>query len=69
MAPGVVGKGQDDICTVNRPQFGEKGARAVAKSGLFLPLLEGLPKRVGQEADEDVGVDAIWLLVPDGTDG
>ena len=33
-----------------------------------LPLLQCLPKRVAEEADEDVGADAILALVPDGVE-
>jgi hypothetical protein len=35
-------------------KFVEDGARAMTKTGPGLPLLQGLPQDVGEEADEDV---------------
>src|SRR5206468_268392 len=42
--------------------------RAIAESGAGLPLLESFPQHVGEEAHEDVGPDAVGLLVPDRAD-
>jgi hypothetical protein len=46
-------------------QFLENGARRVTKTGALLPHLQALPQYEGKEADEDVGLNAIFAPVPD----
>src|SRR5260370_12469402 len=45
----------------------EDRPRALPEPGPPLPLLERFPQHISQEADEDVGLDAILTLVPHGT--
>jgi hypothetical protein len=69
MPTKVVGEEQDDVRAMDGPQLGEERARAVAEARFLLPLLEGFPEGVGKEANEDVGVDPLRFLVPNGADG
>src|SRR2546426_8671912 len=62
------GKGQYHVGALDARQFVEDRPRAVAEPGLHLPVLERLPEHVGQEADEDMRLDALGLLVPDRPD-
>src|SRR2546427_3067739 len=62
------GERQHHVGALDASQFVEDRPWAVAEPGLRLPLLEGLPEHVGQEADEDVRLDALGLLVPDRPD-
>jgi hypothetical protein len=41
----------------------------VAQARAPLPLLQRLPQDIGEEADEDVGLHAVFAWVPDGADG
>src|SRR2546426_11059518 len=59
----VLGR-QDDVCALNTPEFIEDRARTPAEARASLPLLERLPQHVGEETDEDVGLDAVGALVP-----
>jgi hypothetical protein len=45
----------------------EDRARRVAEARALLPHLEALPEHEGEEANEDVGLDAILALMPDRT--
>ena len=60
--------GQHDVGALDAAEFLEDGARAVAQVGAALPLLQGLPEHVGQEADQDMGLDAVLALMPDRAD-
>ena len=60
---------EDDVRALNAGELVEDGPRGVAETRPLLPLLEGFPKDVGEEADEDVGLDSLLLLMPDGADG
>jgi hypothetical protein len=60
---------EDDVGALDAAEFFEDGAGAVAQARPALPLLQGLPQHVGEEADEDVGPDPVFALMPDGADG
>ena len=47
-------------------EFGENLARLVAKAGTLAPQAQRFPKNIGEKADEDVGLHAMFFLVPDG---
>ena len=49
-------------------ELSEDRARRIAQSSTGLPLLQCLPQRIGQKADQDVGLDACLLVVPDRAD-
>jgi hypothetical protein len=68
LTAGLLGQRQDHIGTLDAAQLIQNGARTVAQAGTGLPLLQGLPQHVGQEADQDVRLNAALLLMPDGTD-
>ena len=59
--------GQHNVVRVDACQFLENGARRVTETGALLPHLQALPQYEGEEADEDVGLNAIFALVPDRT--
>ena len=46
----------------------EDRARCTSEPCFGLPLLQGLPERIGDEAHEDMGFDALLLVVPDRAD-
>ena len=54
--PGADGRGKDYVRAIGPAEFLEQGARAVPHSGPALPLLQGLPQHVGQEANQDAGL-------------
>ena len=56
---------QDDVVGLDAGKLFEDGARRVAEARARLPHLEALPQHEGEEADEDVGLDAILALMPD----
>src|ERR1035438_10865740 len=58
--------GQHDIDQGDLLEFGEDLARLVAKAGTLAPQAQGFPKNIGKKADEDMGLSAMFLLVPDG---
>ena len=60
-------RGQEHVDDSDFAELGEDSPRLVAETGGGASLGEGLPQDVGQEADEDVGEDAVLLLVPDGS--
>ena len=53
---------------MNARELGKDGARRVPKACLRLPLLKHLPQRVGEKADQDVGLDTLLFVMPDRTD-
>jgi hypothetical protein len=59
---------QHDVHTCDATHLLEHGAGTRAESGPLLPALQRLPERKRQEADQDVGLDAILSLVPDRAD-
>src|SRR6266566_2054441 len=59
---------QDHIVRLDERELFEHGARGIAKPALLLPQLEGFPQHEGKEAHEDVSLDAIGALMPNGTD-
>src|ERR1700722_18680156 len=59
---------QDDVVRLDAGKLFEDRARRVSEAGALLPHLQALPQHKGEEADEDVGLDAIFALVPDRTD-
>src|SRR5437879_5277613 len=65
---GVLRQGQDDVGALDTAELVENRARAISESGAGLPLLKSFPQHVGEEAHQDVGPDAVCLLVPDRAD-
>jgi len=65
----LLGQGQHHVGTLDTAQLLQDSAWTVAQTGAGLPLLQGLPHDVGQEADQDVGLNAALLLMPDRTNG
>jgi hypothetical protein len=55
---------QHDVGALNALEFVKDRPWARAEACAALPLLERLPQHVGEEAHEDVGLDAIGALVP-----
>ena len=47
-------------------EFGEDLARLVAQAGTLAPHAQSFPENMGKKADEDIGLYAMFLLVPDG---
>ena len=43
----------------------EDGSRRVSESRAVLPHLEALPQHEGEEADENMGLNAVFALMPD----
>ena len=61
------GGGQDQVVECDPGQLLDHGTRRVPQIGAGHPLLQRLPHRISQEAEEDVGLDAVSCLVPDRT--
>ena len=59
----------DNVDALDERQFIEDGARAVPQTCTRLPLLERFPKRVREEADKNVRLHALLLLVRDRANG
>jgi len=59
LTTGVKCGREDDVGALKAGEFVEDGPREVAQTRPLLPLLEGLPKHVGEEAHEDVGLDSL----------
>ena len=51
--------GQYDVVRADACEFLENGTRRVTETGALLPHLQALPQHESQEADEDVGLNAI----------
>lgn len=64
-ASGYIRERQHDIGGVNAREFGEDRSRRMTETRTRLPLLERLPQRVADKADQDVRFDAFGLVVPD----
>ena len=58
--------GQQHIDQRDLVQLGEDLARLIAQAGTVAPHAQGFPKDISQETDQDVGLYALFLLVPDG---
>jgi len=58
--------GQHDIDQRDLFELGEDLARFVAKAGTPTPQTGSFPESIGKKADEDMGLDAMFLLAPDG---
>ena len=73
---GVTGKddgaaisgGELDIEHLHGRHFGEYLGRGKPRGDLAQATFQGDPQTVGQEADKDMGFDAIIVLVVDGPD-
>ena len=61
--------GHHDVDTLDPGHLLDEGPGTVAETGTALPSLERLPHTEGQEADEDVRLDSLLLLVPDRPNG
>ena len=64
---GPVTSGQHHIDQLDLAQLLEHPPRFMAQAGSLATLAQRLPKNVGQEADQDVGQDALFFLMPDRT--
>ena len=63
----VGGGRQHHVVRLDARELIEHGARGVAEAGAALPHLQRLPEDEGEEAYEDVCLDAILALMPDRT--
>ena len=59
--------GQHNVVRADACEFLEDGARRVTETGALLPHLQALPHYEGEEAGEDMGLNAILALMPDRT--
>ncbi len=59
---------QDHVVRLNVCQFFEDGTRRVSETGTLLPHLKAFPQHVSKEANEDVSLNPVLALVPNGTD-
>ena len=57
------------IGALDAAEFIENRPGTRTQPGLALPLLQSFPEDVGKEANQDVRLDAIGSLMPDGTQG
>ncbi len=57
----------DDVVGLNARQLFEDGARRVAEACTLLPHLEAFPQHEGEEANENVSLNPVLALVPNGT--
>ena len=57
--------GQQDIDQGDLLELGEDLARFVAEAGALAPLAQRFPKHIGKKANQDVGLHAVFFLVPD----
>ena len=58
---------QHHVDQLDLAQLVEHFAWLIAQTSALAPLGQCLPQHVGQKADEDVCLDAMFFLVPDGT--
>lgn len=63
-----VGGREDHIGTLDAVEFREDRTGALPEPGAPLPLVQRLPEDVRQEADQDVCLDPVRPLVPDGAE-
>ena len=59
---------EDDVEALQLSKLFQNGSRTVADPCPFHPLFEGLPENIGEEADEDVGANTLFLVVPNRAD-
>jgi hypothetical protein len=59
---------QHDVVRLNAGEFFEDRARRVSEFRPLLPHLEALPQYEGEEAHVDMGLNAIFALMPDRAD-
>ena len=59
-------RGKDDVDRAQFAELVEDAAWFVAQARPLAQLAEELPEHVGQEADQDMGQDAVLFLVPHG---
>jgi hypothetical protein len=52
---------------LNARKLFQDGTRRIPQACALLPHLQSLPEDEGEETDEDVGLDAIFALMPDWT--
>src|ERR1700730_5565708 len=60
------GGGQNDVVGLDAREFFEEGARGIAEAGALLPHLETFPQHESEKADQDMSLDALGALMPDG---
>ena len=59
---------QDHVMRLDARKLFEDRARRISKACAALPHLEALPQHKGKKADEDMGLNAVLVLMPDRTD-
>ena len=64
---GTVTSGQHHIDQLNLAQLLKHATRFMAQAGSLATLTQRFPKNIGQEADQDVGQDSLFFLMPDRT--
>jgi hypothetical protein len=57
---------QHDVVGLDTFELFNNGARGVTEAGTALPHLQGLPQHEGKEAHEDMSLNAVAALTPDG---
>ena len=62
---GTVSSGQHHIDQLNLAQLLKHATRFMAQAGSLATLTQRFPKNVGQEADQNVGRDSLFFLMPD----
>ncbi len=64
---GAVASGQHYIDQLNLAQLLKHATRFMPQAGSLATLTQRFPKNVGQEADQDVGQNSLFFLMPDRT--
>ena len=59
---------QDHVMRLDARKLFEDRARRISKACAALPHLEAFPQHKGKKADEDMGLNAVLVLMPDRTD-
>src|SRR5208282_2123713 len=68
LAARIFRQRQYHVGALDTAEFIKNGARAVAQSRAALPLLQRLPQDVSEKAHQDVGLNPVFALMPDGPD-
>src|SRR5437899_3276207 len=59
----AIGHGEDDVGVLDPVEFFKAGPRAVPETRPGLPLLQGFPEDIGEEADQDVRAHTILAVM------
>jgi len=60
--------GKDHVTALDLGELLDDGSRGIAEAGAAHPLGQCLPEHVRKEADQDMSLDPLGLLMPDGPD-